>query len=110
MGFAVLASLGLGLSSTLAKDMTAEVVMKEMPTKERFAFVAGIVHGLAYARFRKDSAGTGEKVETGSKCIYDWFYSGDASTMLRIEKAFEQYPDYPPGSIVAVLAIKECGE
>lgn len=90
--------------------MTAEVVMQEMPTKERYAFIAGIVDGLAYARFRKDSAGTGEKVETGSKCIYEWFYAGEGKTALLIEDAFRKYPDYPPSSIVGVMAIRQCGE
>ena len=39
--------------------MTAGLIMKEMPTKERAAYVAGIVEGMAYARFRYDSKKTG---------------------------------------------------
>ena len=90
--------------------MTAGLILKEMPTKERYAFAAGIVEGLAYARFRKDSIAAGSKVETGMKCITNWFYSEGSKTMLRIEEAFGSYPDYPPSAVIAVMAKKECGE
>jgi len=90
--------------------MTAEVVLKEMPVRERYALVAGIVEGLAYARFRKDTIDAGSKIETGLKCIKDWFYGDSTKTMQDIEAAFAANGNYPPVVVVAVMAKKECGE
>lgn len=102
-----LAMLGLPMAVPAFADtpMTAGVLMQNMPARERYAFAAGVVDGLAYARFQKDN-----KQSEGMQCIYDWFYKGTGQTMLRIEQAFENFPDYPPGSVIAVMAKKECGE
>jgi hypothetical protein len=90
--------------------MTAEVVLNEMPVRERYAYVAGIVEGLAYARFRKDSLEAGSKVETGLRCIKNWFYNGESKTMLEIQDSFAAYPNLPPVVIVAAMTKTECGE
>lgn len=78
--------------------------MEKMAGGERYAFVAGVVEGLAMARYMKD----GKKPE-GMKCIYDWFYE-DKSTLDTIYAAFQKYPDYPPGTVVDVMTRKKCGE
>lgn len=108
--FGLFAGVGLGLNPSLAKDITADVILKEMPVRERYAYVAGIVEGLAYARFRKDTIEAGSKVETGLQCIQNWFYADGTNRMLEIESAFADYPTYPPAALVAVMAKKECGE
>lgn len=77
--------------------------MEKMEAKERYAFVAGIVEGLAMARYMSD----GKKPE-GMKCIYDWFYE-NPETIRTVYAAFEKYPDYPPGTVVDVLTRKTCG-
>ena len=87
-----------------ANDFTAEKVMKHMDDKQRYAYMAGVVEGLAIARYMKDG-----KQKAGMECIYDWFY-GDKTTVNTSYAAFEKYPAYPPGSIVDVLAKRKCGE
>ena len=76
--------------------------MQKMGTEERFAFVAGVVEGLAMSRFTQD----GKKPE-GMKCIFDWFYE-NPKTVENIYAAFTRYPDYPPGTVVDVMARKTC--
>lgn len=90
--------------------MTAGAVMTRMEAKERFSYVYGIVEGLAYARFRKDSLASGNKDEAGMKCIYDWFFPTKESLISDVEAAFRKYPDHIPPVIVAAMVKKECGE
>lgn len=90
--------------SAAANDFTAEKVMKEMDGVQQYTFIAGIVEGLAVARYMKD----GKKPE-GMNCIYDWFYD-DKSTKETIFAAFEKYGSYKPGAVVDVLAKQKCGE
>lgn len=92
-----------------ATDLTAGVILKDMPTKEFGAYVTGMVEGMAYARFRKDTLSAGQKVETGMQCIRGWFH-GDAKTILAVEDAFRQYADYAPWVVLGVMIKKECGE
>ena len=84
--------------------MTAGVVAEKMSAGERYTYVAGIVEGLAYARFQKDG-----KSPKGMSCIYDWFYK-DKATIGRVEQMFRENPDYPPGAVVGVMAEAQCGE
>lgn len=87
-----------------AQSFTAGIVMEKMDAKERYTFVAGIVEGLAMARYVKD----GKKPE-GMKCIYAWFYE-NPEVMRTVSAAFERYPSYPPGTVVDVLTKTKCGE
>jgi hypothetical protein len=97
--------LGIVISSSAAaNDFNAEKVMKQMTPDERYGYLAGVIEGLAIARYNKD----GKKKE-GMNCIYDWFYD-DKQNRRVIYDAFEKYPTYPPGSIVDVLVKKKCGE
>lgn len=90
--------------------MTAGLIMTEMPARERATYIMGIVEGLAYARFRKDTGETGAKDSTGSKCIYDWFYTDANATLLRIEATFGKYTEHFPSTLLATMIKKECGE
>lgn len=101
-------SLVTGAQATAA-DLTAGVVLKEMPSKEFVVYVTGLVEGMAYARFRKDTLAAGQKVETGMQCIRTWFH-GDTKTILAVEDAFRQYADYTPWVVVGAMIKKECGE
>lgn len=87
-----------------ANDFTAEKVMKEMDGVQRYTFVAGIVEGLAVARYMKDG-----KKPDGMNCIYDWFYD-DKTTKETIYAALAKYGSYNPGAVVDVLAKQKCGE
>lgn len=90
--------------SAAASDFTAEKVMNEMNNDQRVGYIAGVIEGLAIARYMKDG-----KQKAGMECIYDWFYD-DKGTMRVIFDAFDKYPTYPPGSIIDVLTKQKCGE
>ncbi len=75
-----------------------------MEASERFPFIAGIIEGLAYARYVRDGNQT-----DGMTCIYDWFYETE-NALDTIYVAFGAYPDYPPAAIVAGVLTQKCGE
>lgn len=102
----ILISLPISLAAlpVVANDFTAAKVLKGMQAKEQYSYLAGIVEGLAVARYMKD----GKKSE-GMTCIYDWFYD-DKQTLPTILSAFEKYDSYKPGAIIDVLAKQKCGE
>ncbi|GAB5470459.1 MAG: hypothetical protein Kilf2KO_34890 [Rhodospirillales bacterium] len=107
---AVTAAVMLGITPAHADDITAGSVLERMNADERFFFMAGIVEGLAYARYKAD----GNQTE-GMGCIYDWFYRQgtfkDAPmARLQIEEAFARYPNHTPGAVVGALTILRCGQ
>lgn len=87
-----------------AEDLSAGTVLERMEPKERYTYVAGIVEGLAYARFVSD----GREEEPGMRCIYDWFYGEDGSVET-IWSAFARFPDHLPGAVTAALVERRCG-
>jgi len=89
--------------------LTAATVLKEMPPNEFAVYIAGIVEGLAYARFRKDSAAAGQKDEAGMTCIRRWYFD-DPQIALTIGNAFRKYGEHYPWVVVAALVKQECGE
>ena len=98
-----LVSMPFAFPQAQAQTMTAGVIMEKMPQAERFPFVAGLVEGLAYARYARDS-----KQTKGMKCIYDWFY-GKQDRIQDVYQAFNRFKDHMPGAIVAAMVAKECG-
>lgn len=94
-------TLGLPLR---AEDFTAGAVVERMDASERYTFIAGIIEGLAYARFVSD----GKSEEPGMRCIYTWFYEEDGSAN-KIVAAFKAFPDHLPGAVTAALAQRRCG-
>lgn len=105
----------LGSGVAFAEDnrgtpMTAGLIMQKMPVRERFSYIAGIVEGLAYSRFRKDTQAKGGKDTGGMKCIYDWFYADNTKRMDVIEAAFRKYAEHYPATLLAAMVKKECGE
>lgn len=87
-----------------ATDLTAKAVMEKMEAEQRTPYIAGVVEGLAYARYARD-----DKKTEGMKCIYDWFYE-KPDTLNLIYAAFGRYPEYTPGAIIGALARKSCGD
>lgn len=100
---AILALLPL-TGPAAATDLTAKVVMEKMEAEQRAPYVAGVIEGLAYARYERD----GKKTE-GMKCIYDWFYE-KPNTLNLIYVAFGDYPEFTPGAIIGALTRKHCGD
>lgn len=89
--------------SAIATDFTAGIVATKMAEGDRYPFMAGIVEGLAYARYVKD----GNKTD-GMKCIYDWFYE-TKSRPQEILETFKRFSDYTAGAVMAAMVKKECG-
>lgn len=105
----------MGTQTALANDnsgtaMTAGVIMEKMPGDKRFYFVSGIIEGLAYARFLRDTKASGGNPESGMNCIYNWFYDDGAARMLRVEDAFKKYPQHFPSVLLTAMIKRKCGE
>lgn len=93
-----------------AEVMNAGYVVEKMETKEQFAYISGIVEGMAYARFRKDTIAAGSKDERGSNCIYDWYHTDSRKTHASIFATFRNNPEQLPTVIIALMIKRECGE
>jgi hypothetical protein len=94
-----------GVTPSMAQTMTAGVAAEKMNAEQFHAYIAGIVEGLAYARFQADG-----KQPAGMQCIYGWFYDGTSKPIDRVLVAFGQFKDYPPAAVVNVMVKKECSE
>ncbi|MCO5081769.1 MAG: hypothetical protein M9955_08945 [Rhizobiaceae bacterium] len=92
-----------------AQVMTAGVIVEKMEADELAGFISGVIEGLAYARFRKDTIAAGSKDERGMNCIYNWYYASNDQP-AGILATFRKYPDRMPGTIVALMVKQECGE
>ena len=89
----------------LANDMLdAGFVLREMKTEQQFAFVSGVIEGLAYARFLRDRPN-----EAGMQCISRWLHSDATGRWQLIEKLFTKHHDKPPAVLLHVLMKKQCG-
>jgi len=88
-----------------ASALNADAVLNKMTAQEQNAYLAGVVEGLAYARFLQDNPSI-----TGMQCIYEWFYDGDVETSRRIDAWLERHLDKPVGALIYVLVKQECGE
>lgn len=91
------------VSPGAAQTLTAGVVTQKMSADQRAIYLAGIVEGLAHARYVKDN-----KDPAGRSCIYRWFYD-EKDTQRKIGEAFARYPDALPGQIVGALVATKCG-
>ena len=96
-----LAALG---SADAARAQTAGDVLDKMPAEQQASYIAGVIEGLAYARFLRDRPD-----ETGMQCIYDWYYGSGAEKWGQIEQWFRRHADKPVGALVHVLTERECG-
>ena len=95
--------VGVSSSAFGQTELTTGVVMERMDPNDRAAYIAGIVEGLAYARFLRDGRQT-----AGMACINNWFYGHDGA-IDQVYVAFGQFPDYPPGAVLSVLLDQVCG-
>ncbi|MCR9089216.1 MAG: hypothetical protein NXH97_21035 [Rhodobacteraceae bacterium] len=103
-GIAAILAGFLAAVPTQAEDLSAGVVLTKMDANERYTYVAGIIEGLAYARFVSD----GREEQPGMACIYGWFYEEDGA-VDQIWAAFERFPDHLPGAVTAALIERRCG-
>lgn len=104
-GTRLAAAFVLGFASPgHAEELTAGVVLDWMSSDQKSAYLAGVIEGLAYARFVADNRST-----AGMGCLYQWYYARENQVLEKILVAFARYPDQAPGAIVAVLARQKCG-
>jgi len=106
----IVVSAVVGVHPSYTQAMTAGVVLDKMNSDELFAYVNGMVEGMAYARFRKDSLAAGSRDEAGMVCILDWYWKGEGNTPSRIEAAFRQHKEHMPSTIIGTMIKNECGE
>ncbi|MDJ0826418.1 MAG: hypothetical protein QNJ16_13010 [Rhodobacter sp.] len=78
--------------------------MNKMNPDERRGYLAGIVTGMAQARWIADRPDN-----TGSACINDWYFRGDGTAQAKVDAWFERQLDKPAGALMFVLIKKECG-
>lgn len=93
----------LGVNAAHAEQLNAGAIETHLDAANRYAFMSGVVEGLAYARYVKDG-----KQPDGMACIYRWFYAD--GTAPKVEEAFKKFPDYMPGPIILAMTQQACGE
>lgn len=86
------------------EKLDAGFVLNQMDEKNRSGFIAGIVEGLAYARFLRDKPN-----DEGMRCVTGWYYQDTAKRWKTIKAVFTKYQDKPPAVLVHLLIKKECG-
>ena len=97
----------LGAQSAQATELNAGFVLDQMNADQRVSYVAGVVEGLAYARFLKDRPD-----DTGMMCVYDWYsiHGTDEARWNRIKTWLRRHEDKPVGVLMHTLIKQECGE
>jgi hypothetical protein len=90
-------------TAAYAGGMKVGKALEVMDTKEIGAYTAGIVEGLAYARYVQD----GKQPDKGMKCILEWYYDGGKTTQ-KVYLAYHKFKDHTANAIVAALIGKAC--
>lgn len=97
--------LGVTLNNTSpAQAFTANEVVNSMSERERSVYLAGIVDGLAQARWIADRPD-----QVGMSCIYNWYYQGGDTTQATIRQWFSRHLDKEANGLLYVLIERECG-
>lgn len=110
---AVISSAALLNAKSVQADtpMTTGVIVEKMEIKQRHTYYFGIAQGLAYARFRKDTAlNDNQKDFEGMRCIRNWFNEDSAQRTLEIDSAFRKYSNHMPAVVIHAMIKKKCGE
>ena len=92
------------LFSAPAKALTGGEVVNKMTAEERNAYFAGVVAGLAQAKWLVDKPNV-----KGLECINDWYYEGGAKVHKTIDAWLRRHPDKAAGGLLYILIKKECG-
>lgn len=90
--------------------MTGKVMLERMPRAELSAFISGMIEGMAYARFRKDTLAAGRRVEDGMNCIRRWFYGDVSASTNALFDGFTQHSQHTAWVVLGAILKKECGE
>ena len=102
----ILASVAFLAGGKDADALTAKEMTDNMSNDAQFAYISGVVDGLAFARWLADG-----KEDTGMACIYDWYLGDDQSARLNAQLDwFEANPDQQVSTLMYALIREECGE
>ena len=87
--------------------LTVAETRNNMSSDERFAYVGGVVEGLAFARWIADNRNT-----EGRDCILNWYFANDNETARfnRQMDLFDEHPDQHLSTLMYALIREECGE
>jgi len=101
----ILATAALLAVGKDAAALTADDVLNKMTGDERFAYVSGLVDGLAYARWLSDKPD-----ETGMQCIHNWYYQGGEERSNLVHQWFSRHLNKPADALLYVFIKRECVE
>jgi hypothetical protein len=99
--------LGIGFITSSAGPLaalTADEVMNKMNEDQRFGYVAGVVSGLAQARWLLDKPDA-----SGTTCINNWFFGPSSQPWPQLEEWFARHPDKPAAALLYVMIKQDCG-
>ena len=94
----------LTVTPSVAPAQTAGDVMTKMSVEQRLSYIAGVLEGLAFARWIKDKPD-----KAGMKCIYDWYYRDAKKVHTGVTAWLSRHPDKLVGGLMYVLIKRECG-
>ena len=86
-----------------AESLTAADLVRTMSDQQQYHYIAGVIAGLATARYARDGN------DTGSACIDRWFYD-TKGVREKIYAVFARFGDRSPSAILYAMAVKECGK
>lgn len=87
--------------------LTVAETRANMSSDERFAYVGGVIEGLAFARWITDNRST-----EGRDCILNWYFANDneSARFNRQMGFFDEHPDQHISTLMYALIREECGE
>lgn len=87
------------------QNFDAGFVLNGMTSDQQVSYIAGVIEGLAFARWLKD-----DRAMEGMRCIYNWAYEDTSKKWDQIEAFFAKHPERKAGPLVYILIKAECGE
>ena len=101
--FAILLIMGMAHTNS-SFAFTADEVVNKMSERDRSTYLAGMVDGLAQARWIAD-----KPKADGVRCILDWYYQGGDAVQANIKQWFSRHLKTEANGLLYVLIKKECG-
>jgi len=88
-----------------AQAITGGEVLNKMNAKEQSAYLAGVVSGMAQAKWLTEKPST-----EGMDCINGWYFNGGEKRHKKINAWFERHADKSAAGLLYILIKKECGD
>jgi hypothetical protein len=89
-----------------ANALTVAEIRENLSAEEQTHYVAGVVEGLAFARWIAD-----DRDATGMNCIWSWYLGSDTQARFNQQMTmFDRHPDQQVSTLMYALIREECGE